>query len=1289
MATLLYLAAPARPKHRRLFLAAALALAGLAAPAQTLTITNGVQTYSAVSNTVVTLTGTSELIVTGTNNPLFGATIYLNSANAWIVLPYLRPSVVRSNNLSQFRINGAAAVAGSNCRVDEFVMGSIIIPHAPSIAPLQIFSGPHFSGASAQLGLYTYYTNTALGGLNRNVGSFKLMHGYQATFAQNADGTGASQVFIAQDGDLNVGLLAGSLNEPVSFVRVFPWRWIAKRGWADTAGVGGDGVVIKPYWFYDWGDGSSSATDAEYAPMKWSGSSGTSSINNKQGSTEVLGYNEPDNTAQANMTIAAAIADWPHLMQWGLRAGAPAVSDSGVSGQGLDWIYGFMSQATNLGYRVDFVPIHWYKCGQSASQLTNYLAGVYQTTGRPVWLTEFNYGANWCDVNGSQPPTPAQEASAVSQFIAALENAPWVERYSIYNWVTTNRELVEDDGVTLTAAGLLYRDTPSTLSYRQAGPPAGPRGIAQFHFETDALDSSGYGNDAIAVGLPVFAPGETGQGMWLDGTNSYLQLPATMAGSNAFSFAGWVYWNGGASWQRLFDFGNDTSHYLFLTPNSSAGTLRFAINNGSGEQVVETAGLPTGQWVHVAVTLGAGIARLYTNGVLAAALSGFTYTPASFHPTRNFLGKSQFPADPLFNGALDEVQIADYALTASQIASLQTDAPPQFATNFVYAGIAAPFTAFSTNLAGAAGDPDSGNTVTYSKATGPAWLTVNAGGLLSGTPGAADGGTNYFTVRATDSAGAGAFAVVSVVVPITYASGTWTNDADGNWGDAFNWSGGVIANGGNGGNYTADFSTLNLTADRTVTLDQAHSIGGLKFGDSSGAQNWLVVSSNGSVLTLDTGSTVTPTAVVNQNTATLALPLAGANGLVKSGAGTLVFSNANSFSGTLYVDSGQSSSGNDGVLRVAAPGAFGGVTAIAIRNQNSATSSLQLNGASGSVASAAAITLNGRNNSVVAIENLAGSNTLSGGISINTGGSSYLIQSDAGQLALGGTLTSAATGNRTFTFQGTGNIWVSGSIQNGLATNAVAKTGSGTLIFAGVNTYTNTTTVSGGTLLVNGTNGLTPLTVSGSATLGGRGVLRGAVTVLSGGTLAPGTNAAAVGTLTVSNSVTLQGGATARLKISKTPQANDLLRVAGTGATLTLGGTLWVTNLGGTLAAGDTFRLFNAVSYSGSFAALNLPALGVGLAWQTNALGTGLLSVAATLPPQFAGVVQTSDENFLFSGSGSAGVTYELDAATNLAPPVAWLAVTNTVADQNGLFQMWDSQATNFPSRFYRITGSQ
>ena len=113
------------------------------------------------------------------------------------------------------------------------------------------------------------------------------------------------------------------------------------------------------------------------------------------------------------------------MMQSGLHFGAPAVSDSGVSGQGVSWLYSFMWQPTNLGYRVDFVPVHSYKCNYSAAQLSNDLAGIYQTVGKPNWLTEFNCGADWCS-----PDNDASQAVEAAN-IAMLESWPFIERYAI------------------------------------------------------------------------------------------------------------------------------------------------------------------------------------------------------------------------------------------------------------------------------------------------------------------------------------------------------------------------------------------------------------------------------------------------------------------------------------------------------------------------------------------------------------------------------------------------------------------------------------------------------------------------------------------------------------------------------------------------------------------------------------------------------------------------------------------------------------------------------------------
>ena len=264
-------------------------------------------------------------------------------------------------------------------------------------------------------------------------------------------------------------------------------------------------------------------------------------------------------------------------------------------------------------------------------------------------------------------------------------------------------------------------------------------------------------------------------------------------------------------WQRIFDFGNDTSHYLFLTPSSSGGTLRFAINNGSGEQIVERAGaLASGAWQHVAVTLNGNTAILYVNGTQAASSTSFSIAPSAFSPRNNYLGKSQFPADPLFHGKLDEVEIADYAMTAAQISVL------------------------------------------YNRAQYP-----------------------------------------------SYTSGIWIQNANGNWGTSNNWSGGLVAN---GASRMADFSTLDVTADRTVTLDGARTIGGLRFGDTSGSQNWTLA--GGNTLTLDGGSPNVPTIAVNQNTATISTPLSGNYGFAKTGNGTLSLTGANSVGGSLTVNAG-------------------------------------------------------------------------------------------------------------------------------------------------------------------------------------------------------------------------------------------------------------------------------------------------------------------------------------------------------------------------------------------------
>ena len=1238
--------------------------------AQTLSLTNGVHTRTALTNTAVTLGGATELRLTTTNAPLPGSTVNLTSPESWLVFANLRPSAVSASYLGQVRVNGATAVAGGNVRLEQFGMGSVVIPHAPSFKPLEVFTGENFTGLSATLGLYTYHTNAVLGPMLRNIASFRLKRGYAATFARNADGSGGSEVFVAQDGDLDVGVMATNLSRASAFVRVFPWRWTGKKGWS-----GGVQDLVRPVWSYDWDNAANSTLDAEYIPMRHNGSwNAYGNINAKQRTTHALGFNEPDRPDQANMTVEAALDQWPNLLQSGLRVGAPAVSDSGSAGMGLDWLYTFMDQADARGYRVDFIPLHFYKCDWTASQYYNYLLGVYQRTGRPVWVTEFNNGANWCGT----APTLAANATRIGQFLDMLEDAPFVERYAIFNWVGPERAMVADNG-SLTPAGIVYRDKATSLAYQQALPNAGRRGLAQLAFDGSPLDVSGYGHNAMPVGLPAYVAGRNGQAIALDGTNAHLRLPATIAPSAAFTFAAWVQWQGGGNWQRVFDFGNDTSQYLFLTPSSGSGTLRFAIktNSAAAEQIVQTTGpLPVGQWTHVAVTLGSGTARLYTNGAVAATATGINALPGSFKPKKNFLGRSQFSADPLFRGRLDDVLVADTAYTATQIRALLTNTPPAFTINFLVRSTAVPGIAYSATLAGEATDPD-GDALAYSKASGPAWLTIAADGTLGGVPTGRDGGTNHFTVRVADSAGMGGFATLAIVVPQVFNDGVWIADADGAWSETNRWSQGVVAD---GAGFTADFGTINPTADRTVTLDAPRTLGTLRFGDTAGAQRWTIQSSGTNGQRLDTGSAAQPVLSVTTAT-TFAAPLSDTNGFAKTGGGTLVLAAANSLSGTLNLDTA-STSAADGVLRAAHPSALAQVTRLQLRNNNSGSSTLELDGANGSVLVSGALVANCRNNSVPTLRNVAGTNTLSGAVTLDVGGNLFNVQSDTGRLVLSGPAqyTGSLTGGRTFAFSGAGDVLVSGQIRasaNG-APIALTKSGTGTLVLAAANTYTNTTTVSGGTLLVNGSTASGPVVIASGATLGGRGTIGGPTTLQAGSRLAPGDEL--LGRLTFNQNLALAG--TVVLEIDRSLGAFDQVRSLGQ---LTLGGALLVTNRAGTFSAGDSFTLFLGNAITGNFASVSLPELAAGLAWDTNELTNGVLRVVSVAPPMLTGFTSLGLEGFRVTGTGVAGRTYVLEAATNLLPPVVWSPVTNTVADGTGQFFLHDSAPATSPLRFFRI----
>lgn len=658
--------------------------------ALTLTINDDIQRMATFAASTATLTGTSELHVTGTGDPFSGSVINLDSPDGWFFLDNILPSQVVSTFLDRVFVSGAAAVLDSNVRVVQYGQGTVVIPQAPTFNPLTVYTDSNFGGSSTTLSQYTAYNAASLGTFSATVSSFKLKRGYMATFAVDEGGTGISRNYIASDGDLEVPILPVGLDDAVKFVRVFPWRWATKKGIA-----GSPSTLLNNQWTYDWNIDQNSTLDKEYVAIRaqrwWPDLGQDWKV---RGVNQLLGYNEPDSASQSNILPGDAVWSWPDLLGTGLRLGSPAPTDGG-----LNWLNSFMTQAATENKRVDSIAVHYYRCydpadaAGAANQFYSFLKGIYDTYRKPIWITEWNNGANW---TSCADPTAAQQQAAVAAMMNMLDTTYFVERYALYNWVEDARRVAWDDG-SLTAAGTTYANQISPLSYRQEIPDPGTPGSAVYSFENNALDGSGNGHHGMQVGARLFNTGKVGQAIDLDGANDSVQLSPRVASGTDFTFAAWVYWNGGPAWQRIFDFGDGTDRYLFLTPGSGAGTLRFAIKNGGAEQVLDAPPLAVGVWTHVAVTLNGNTGKLYVNGVPVTTNTSISINPVDLAAKYNYLGKSQFTVDPLFYGRLDEVHVESTALADDQIAALAGNLPSPWATADIGAVAAAGNASYADN----------------------------------------------------------------------------------------------------------------------------------------------------------------------------------------------------------------------------------------------------------------------------------------------------------------------------------------------------------------------------------------------------------------------------------------------------------------------------------------------------------------------------------------------------------------------------------------------------------------
>ena len=137
---------------------------------------------------------------------------------------------------------------------------------------------------------------------------------------------------------------------------------------------------------------------------------------------------------------------------------------------------------------------------------------------------------------------------------------------------------------------------------------------------------------------------------------------------------------------------------------------------------------------------------------------------------------------------------------------------------------------------------------------------------------------------------------LSVILQPAPGFGAWGVDAGGNWGNSNNWSSVIVPSGISS---TAIFSN-GITASRVVTNEIARTVGNLIFGDASPGSpaGWVLSGASALTLQVSNGTPAITLAPLGAGASlTLAVPLAGNQGLALNGVGNLNVTATNTYTG--------------------------------------------------------------------------------------------------------------------------------------------------------------------------------------------------------------------------------------------------------------------------------------------------------------------------------------------------------------------------------------------------------
>ncbi len=433
---------------------------------------NSRQTVSQLNSTR-TVSGDVDFIITA-DTP-FGSNGVVNITNvehAVVILSKVRPSAAITLLPGHVKINGVQAVDGQNCQVKMYGQGTIIMPYTSDIKPLTVYSGQNFSGEAVNdFGLEDTngFMNTLTDAkLNNRIRSFRLKRGYMVTFALRPGGYGYSRCFIAADQDLEMATLPAVMDEKITSYRVFKWNDTSKKALATADGDFTVCSALNVTSTYTWGVGQDMTPDVESVPhhIKENWPTATE-LGAATWSPHMKTNNEPQNTNDdpwVKQGVNEILANWEGLMATGMRLCSPSSWDGSDYWNATGFLKEFFDSIDARGWRCDIIDLHGYWL------LSNFQTNIpnwYNAVRRPVWVSEWVWGASWnADGAFAGGITEAGNAANVKSICEYMNGLPYVERYFYWNNEADISKLYKDGK--LTAAGEYYAAMDPGLGYTGA-----------------------------------------------------------------------------------------------------------------------------------------------------------------------------------------------------------------------------------------------------------------------------------------------------------------------------------------------------------------------------------------------------------------------------------------------------------------------------------------------------------------------------------------------------------------------------------------------------------------------------------------------------------------------------------------------------------------------------------------------------------------------------------------------------------------------------------------------------